>query len=346
MADSMAAAQGDADRQEGGPDVEMVDDMVDGASGSVPSADPHARHRVEAAEVLESLAHQESTEESAGVAESATSNETDQVNSDSGQKEAAESKKSGSRGSKVEQAERKLRLLKSDLSIQEALVNQLSNMGGKKKREAKKLATAESKIERITAEIKLAEKALAEKKQSAALQAMAEEAKRKAAEEKEEAARSLTEAGRIHLVELYHKYQSKLDNSSDTNDKIRSHIHAAFVKLTENGTLPPSDARSVAALDKRYKLELGEFNLWVAKANRAMEFSGVTRDQVEELVRDHYNATTAIFLKNGYGLRPMATPAWRVNSESAAKGGMGNHFAGCKRARGMIRSPMNAESPT
>ena len=58
MADSMAAAEGDADRQEGGPDVEVVD----GASDRVRDADHHAHDRVEAAEVLESLAHQESTE--------------------------------------------------------------------------------------------------------------------------------------------------------------------------------------------------------------------------------------------------------------------------------------------
>ena len=125
MADSMAAAEGDADRQEGGPGVEVVDEMVDGASDWVRDADHHAHDRVEAAEVLESLGHQESTEESAGVAESATSNDTDQVDSDPGQNAATESKKSGPRGSKVEQAERKLRMLESDLKIQEAMVMRL-----------------------------------------------------------------------------------------------------------------------------------------------------------------------------------------------------------------------------
>ena len=51
----------------------------------------------------------------------------------------------------------------------------------------------------------------------------------------------------------------------------------------------------MGGLMKRYTVELGEFSLWCAVANRAMELSGVPADEVEERVRAHWRPTTPNF---------------------------------------------------
>ena len=111
-------------------------------------------------------------------------------------------------------------------------------------------------------------------------------------------AKTLTDLGSISMVQLRIKMQPRFDNSSDTSDSAWAHVHAAFLKLVEDGTLPEHDRISVAALKRRWTLEYGEFKMWCATANRAVEQSGVPRDQVEELVKAHYRCTTTTFRRH------------------------------------------------
>ena len=105
--------------------------------------------------------------------------------------------------------------------------------------------------------------------------------------DKEESARSITEAAQLLLVELRMKYESRFTNTSDTADAVWAHIHADYTAAIDDGTLHETDARTAEQLTKRYATELGEFRLWCAVANRAIEDSGVPRDEVEEKVRAH-----------------------------------------------------------
>ena len=74
----------------------------------------------------------------------------------------------------------------------------------------------------------------------------------------EEANRGISDAGAAALVELrVIKYAVQFDNNSDTADKVWTHVHKAFKDLVDKGDLPTADLRSVAALRKRFDLELG-----------------------------------------------------------------------------------------
>ena len=134
--------------------------------------------------------------------------------------------------------------------------------------------------------------------------AQQEKKKLEKAAEREEESRNMSEAGAMQLVSIRLSYQESFDNSSDKADKIWEHIHDDFMKRVDDGNLPPGDGRSQTALEKRFTTELGEFRLWAATANRAIELSGVPADEVEEKVRAHYRPTTNLFIKAGYFLRP------------------------------------------
>ena len=74
----------------------------------------------------------------------------------------------------------------------------------------------------------------------------------------EESNRAISDAGAVALVELVIvTYAGQFDDTSNTNDKVWEHVYKAFEELVRKGDLPPSDLRSMAALRKRYSLELG-----------------------------------------------------------------------------------------
>ena len=74
----------------------------------------------------------------------------------------------------------------------------------------------------------------------------------------EELNRSISDAGAVALVELVIiTYAGQFDDTSNTNDKVWEHVYKEFEELVRKGDLPPSDLRSMAALRKRYALELG-----------------------------------------------------------------------------------------
>ena len=84
-------------------------------------------------------------------------------------------------------------------------------------------------------------------------------------------------------------------------------------KEIKDGALPQSDSRSCKAMEKRYATEWGEFQLWCARANRAVQFSGVSAAEVEEHVKEHYQPTTWRFLKYNMSMRVMAQPPYQIS---------------------------------
>ena len=101
-------------------------------------------------------------------------------------------------------------------------------------------------------------------------------------EEKAEDTKVLTEYALITLVQQRLKYQSKFDNSSDTADAAWQHVHAAYNKVvSEQDGGAATDTLSVSQLKRRWNLEYGEFKLWCDVANRAIQLSGVPRDEVD-----------------------------------------------------------------
>ena len=68
----------------------------------------------------------------------------------------------------------------------------------------------------------------------------------------------MSEAGLLQLVELrINIYGKRFDNNSDKNEKVWEHIHRDFMQLVAKKALPAGDERSLAALKKRFDLELG-----------------------------------------------------------------------------------------
>ena len=72
--------------------------------------------------------------------------------------------------------------------------------------------------------------------------AAAAEQKEKEKADREEATRSMSDAGACFLVELVlGKFAKKFENSSDTADSVwEKAVHPAFIQATEDGTLPSS----------------------------------------------------------------------------------------------------------
>ena len=71
--------------------------------------------------------------------------------------------------------------------------------------------------------------------------------------------------------------------------------------------------RSVTAFKAIWSKYFGEGKLWGAKAQRAVQYSGVPAEQVEEMVTDHYNVTTPLLIKYGICSRPMAQPPFQIS---------------------------------
>ena len=134
-------------------------------------------------------------------------------------------------------------------------------------------------------------------------------------------ARAWSEAGILVLVEERLKRQKEFDNSSDTAASIWPHVHAAVIKRIPT-ELPETDRRPWEAMrDKcvrapplkrgllrarpwlteraieshvhRYQKEYGCFKLWAGVAHRAMQQSGLPRDEVEEKVDTHRRCARA-----------------------------------------------------
>jgi hypothetical protein len=230
------------------------------------------------------------------------------------------------RGNRCEQLVRKVTETENKLRLEQEKARLAAEKGSKTKRDREVLDKLRSKIDKTERALVDLRGELETAQQLAADKAAAEKKRLEKAAEKEEESRNMTEAAAMQLVTIRLKYQYRFDNRSDKADAIWAHIHDDFMKLVEDGTLPQTDGRSAQALEKRFNTELGEFRLWSSTANKAVEFSGVPADQVEEMVRAHWRPTTSLFRKSNYEQRPMSIPPFFINSESAARGGMANNL--------------------
>ena len=243
--------------------------------------------------------------------------------------ESAEQPSEGGSGkkkqaSKVEVGQRNLTAAQANLTIAQSKVEGVVAKGvlatATEKRQA---ARAEKNLPNLRAKVRAAEEELQRREERAAAIEKAEAARLAAAAAREEQTRAMSDAGLLMMVEQRLKLQGRFDNSSDTSDNIWKRIHHLVEAAVKKDELPRADLRGQKALEKRYSTEWGEFKLWCAKATRAISFSGVTADEVEDKVKEHYRVTTPLFLRYNMGMRPMAAPPWQISGDSAEVGGFG-----------------------
>ena len=237
-----------------------------------------------------------------------------------------EPRKKKPRGNKIEQKTRAIEEQEKKLALEQEKVRVMEAKRGTNKRDVQALSNARAKVEKLERNLTDLRQELQDAVHRASVLAEQEKKKQEKAAEREEESRNMSEAGVMQLVSIRLSYQSRFDNSSDTADNIWATVHGEFMKLVDDGELPKGDGRPAQALEKRWSTELGEFRLWAATANRAVEHSGVPADEVEDKVRAHYRPTTSLFIKAGYYLRPMSIPPYQINSASAGKGGSKNNL--------------------
>ena len=110
------------------------------------------------------------------------------------------------------------------------------------------------KLEQYNDELETAEKEVEEARSAMVVLGEAAKKKEEAKKDKEEIGRAISEAGALHVVDLWTslKFQTRFNNSSDTVHAIWEHIHVDFMKAVERGDLPFTDGRGVKALRKKY----------------------------------------------------------------------------------------------
>ena len=243
--------------------------------------------------------------------------------------ESAEQLSEGTSGKKkqasaVEVGQRNLAAAKANLDIAQSKVDGVAAKGVLATAAEKKAAgRAEKNLPVLQGKVRAAEDELRRREEKAAAVEAATAARLAAAAAREEATRNMSDAGLLFLVEQRLKLQSRFENSSDTSEAIWKRIHHLVEAAVNKDDLPRADLRSQKALEKRYATEWGEFKLWCAKATRAITFSGVPADEVEDKVKEHYRVSTPLFLKYNMGMRPMAAPPWQISGDSSEIGGFG-----------------------
>ena len=187
------------------------------------------------------------------------------------------------RSTRLEKLQKDVTDLESRHTLSEAKVAQLLDLGAWINATQKKaLKKEQERLSDLTTKLQTEKEKLALATDAARVKEQEDAARKKAAHQREEMNRALSDAGVLRLIEIRLSFQPRFDNSSDKSDDIWKHVCEDFHKEVQQGLLPKSDARSVEACKKRFALELGEFRLWSATANRATKLSGVhARKHVE-----------------------------------------------------------------
>lgn len=203
--------------------------------------------------------------------------------------------------------------------------------GTTRARDKENLEKWQSAADAATAAISALKKELSQAEEHAAVLAQKELKAAEVAAEKAEAKKSLTEAAFCAIVASKIKYDARFANNSDTNASVWGHVLDHYRARVKVGELAATDdistvkgirdrcahasptARAmlrpmhhVTCLShpwlmlffllffRRYDNEYRTFKIWAAKANRAVEQSGVPRDKVEEMVTDFYRCAPAV----------------------------------------------------
>ena len=233
--------------------------------------------------------------------------------------------KRAKKATKLEMAQRKVNETTLKVLEAEGVIASVAGKGAMAtQRERKKAKALTEKLDQMRADVATAEMDLHNTTEQAKVAAAAEQAKAAARIEKEEAGRAMTEGGLMLFVSTRISFQSRFDNSSDTAAACWEAVVQKYVTAARREDMPQSDwGRGVEAFKKLWTKYWGEAKLWSAKAQRAVSFSGVPADQVEEWVHEHYNCTTSLFVKAGLCNKPMAQPPFQMSGETAAMGGLG-----------------------
>ena len=190
------------------------------------------------------------------------------------------------RATKLEAARARVAKAQAAILTSEGKMSKLQNDTGLRTAPSKqkKLDEAIQTLSKHQAELVTAQDAVFQLEETARLSEEAAAAKKKQQDEKAENSKSLTEMATLLIVEIRLKYQARFDNSSDKNSAAWDHIHAEYIKKVEDNTLSESDRITKSQMERRWGYEYGEYKLWCAVANRAVNQSGLSADETEEKV--------------------------------------------------------------
>ena len=144
------------------------------------------------------------------------------------------------------------------------------------------------------------EKELANHAEKARAEAEAKEKALEGQRLKEELNKMLLEAATLALVEVRLSFNTRFEKNNQKHNILWEHVTKKYNERVDRNELPEGDRRSVAALRRRWELELGEFRLWCATASRAVQYSGVPADKVDQEVTAHWRPTCTLFRKAGF----------------------------------------------
>ena len=148
--------------------------------------------------------------------------------------------------------EKDLAELRGRLAKKTALIQKAQAKGGNNGRDVASLKKWKLEASTIADDVRKKQTELESAQQVEDAKALREAAQKRAAADREEANRHMSEAGALLLVELVMKAQSRLNNTSDKTDAVwESDIHHKFMLAVKRGELPEADGRSAKALKDR-----------------------------------------------------------------------------------------------
>ena len=139
-----------------------------------------------------------------------------------------------------------------------------------------------------------AEAKLVEAKQKASDAKALQEVKVAQEAKKKDMHGAYTDSFVMFLVELRTspKWQDKIDNTSDKNVDVWSHIAKEIHCAIDDGQYDECNRRSTDAYTARWTIELGTYRQWCAMCQRAILQSGLEADEVLEKVLQHQRPST------------------------------------------------------
>ena len=205
----------------------------------------------------------------------------------------------GKRAEPLEVAQRKVAKCQASLDGAESMINSVDGKGAlATQSEKKRAATARARNSTGTA-------ASSWRRKRSSLRGSGEPLRRQRrvlpgrlrGTRRRRACRAITDAGICSFRRRSASATSLASTTPRTTPTTFGHrILHDFNQKGRQQDLPESDyKRGIPALKTLWQKFYGESKLWAAKAQRAVSFSGVHADEVEEKVKEHYNVTTSQF---------------------------------------------------
>jgi hypothetical protein len=262
----------------------------------------------------------------ADVHEATLEEEHEETHENAGEGAGGDGAKRRKRRTKLETLEKAVADLDSTILKKRGLAEVIEGGGILSSSKIKSLQTLKEQIESLLQKRAVKSKEFEEEQEKKKLEAEAAAARAQKKLEQEELTKVFSAAGVLALVEIRLSLESEFEKGAAKHKVLWEKVKDRFDALIALHDLPASDGRSAEALKTRWSLELGEFRLWCDKARRAIQYSGVPADQVEERVTEHWRPTSALFRKANYDGRPMSSTPWSCSGESAHTAGVGSPF--------------------